>query len=108
MDIYWRDACICPIEDDYKRMVKQKTGGLFKLAVELMQLFSENKRLAQMQMKVFRPIDERDVIMRLHLSLCATTTTKRLSREAAQRTRRLHSCELENSQIGDLEIDDYD
>ena len=58
-------------------------------------------RLAQMQMKVFRPIDERDVIMRLHLSLCATTTTKRLSREAAQRTRRLHSCELENSQIGD-------
>ncbi|XP_062519687.1 geranylgeranyl pyrophosphate synthase-like [Corticium candelabrum] len=43
MDIYWRDACICPTEDEYKRMVKQKTGGLFKLAVDLMQLFSENK-----------------------------------------------------------------
>ncbi|KAL8586826.1 Geranylgeranyl pyrophosphate synthase [Nucella lapillus] len=44
MDIYWRDAVICPTEDDYKLMVIRKTGGLFGLAVRLMQLFSDNKR----------------------------------------------------------------
>lgn len=43
MDIYWRDAVICPTEDDYKLMVIRKTGGLFGLAVRLMQLFSDNK-----------------------------------------------------------------
>jgi geranylgeranyl diphosphate synthase type 3 len=43
MDIYWRDAHICPSEDEYKRMVIRKTGGLFGLAVRMMQLFSENQ-----------------------------------------------------------------
>ncbi|XP_037558932.1 terpene synthase-like isoform X3 [Dermacentor silvarum] len=43
MEIYWRDNYICPSEDDYITMVKRKTGGLFGLAVRLMQLFSENK-----------------------------------------------------------------
>ena len=41
MDIYWRDASICPTEDDYRKMVIQKTGGLFGLGVRLMQLFSD-------------------------------------------------------------------
>ncbi|XP_022101300.1 geranylgeranyl pyrophosphate synthase-like [Acanthaster planci] len=43
MDIWWRDAFVCPTEDEYKEMVLKKTGGLFGLAVRLMQLFSENK-----------------------------------------------------------------
>lgn len=43
MDIYWRDTVQCPTEDEYKQMVIRKTGGLFGLAVRLMQLFSENK-----------------------------------------------------------------
>ncbi|XP_059156777.1 geranylgeranyl pyrophosphate synthase-like isoform X2 [Physella acuta] len=43
MDIYWRDSVVCPTEEDYKLMVIRKTGGLFGLAVELMQLFSSNK-----------------------------------------------------------------
>uniref|UniRef100_A0A023FNS4 Putative geranylgeranyl pyrophosphate synthase/polyprenyl synthetase n=1 Tax=Amblyomma cajennense TaxID=34607 RepID=A0A023FNS4_AMBCJ len=43
MEIYWRDNYICPSEEDYITMVKRKTGGLFGLAVRLMQLFSENK-----------------------------------------------------------------
>nr|CAD7599386.1 unnamed protein product [Timema genevievae] len=43
MEIYWRDNYICPSEDEYKRMTKRKTGGLFMLAIRLMQLFSENK-----------------------------------------------------------------
>ncbi|XP_031559006.1 geranylgeranyl pyrophosphate synthase-like [Actinia tenebrosa] len=43
MDIYWRDWFTCPTEDEYKDMVCKKTGGLFRVAVRLMQLFSENK-----------------------------------------------------------------
>lgn len=43
MDIYWRDSVMCPSESDYTAMVKRKTGGLFGLAVRLMQLFSDCK-----------------------------------------------------------------
>ncbi|XP_044865319.1 geranylgeranyl pyrophosphate synthase isoform X5 [Mauremys mutica] len=44
LDIYWRDTYTCPTEAEYKAMVLQKTGGLFGLAVGLMQLFSNYKR----------------------------------------------------------------
>ncbi|XP_022919597.1 terpene synthase isoform X2 [Onthophagus taurus] len=44
MEIYWRDHFICPTEEDYCEMTKKKTGGLFMLAIRLMQLFSENKQ----------------------------------------------------------------
>lgn len=37
MDLYWRDSLTCPTEDDYLEMVNNKTGGLFRLAVKLMQ-----------------------------------------------------------------------
>lgn len=43
MEIYWRDNFICPSEEEYKKMTIRKTGGLFMLAVRLMQSFSENK-----------------------------------------------------------------
>ncbi|XP_032072768.1 geranylgeranyl pyrophosphate synthase [Thamnophis elegans] len=43
LDIYWRDTYTCPTEEEYKAMVLQKTGGLFGLAVGLMQLFSNYK-----------------------------------------------------------------
>ncbi|KAK2496585.1 hypothetical protein MC885_019219 [Smutsia gigantea] len=43
LDIYWRDNYTCPTEEEYKAMVLQKTGGLFGLAVGLMQLFSDYK-----------------------------------------------------------------
>lgn len=42
MELYWRDNFICPSEDDYKLMTIRKTGGLFMLAIRLMQLFSKN------------------------------------------------------------------
>ncbi|CAG9856387.1 unnamed protein product [Phyllotreta striolata] len=42
MEIYWRDNFDCPSEEDYKQMVIRKTGGLFMLAIRLMQLFSDN------------------------------------------------------------------
>ncbi|DBA01387.1 TPA: hypothetical protein N0F65_007284 [Lagenidium giganteum] len=40
LDIYWRDNCKCPTVDEYVSMVENKTGGLFRLAVGLMQAFS--------------------------------------------------------------------
>ncbi|XP_073978997.1 geranylgeranyl pyrophosphate synthase quemao [Rhodnius prolixus] len=43
MEIYWRDNFTCPTEDEYKTMTIKKTGGLFMLAVRLMQLFSDHK-----------------------------------------------------------------
>ncbi|XP_066553118.1 geranylgeranyl pyrophosphate synthase isoform X2 [Amia ocellicauda] len=44
LDIYWRDTYTCPTELEYRQMVLQKTGGLFGLAVGLMQLFSDNQQ----------------------------------------------------------------
>ncbi|XP_066968194.1 terpene synthase [Macrobrachium rosenbergii] len=41
MEIYWRDSFTCPSEEEYRQMTIRKTGGLFGLAIRLMQLFSE-------------------------------------------------------------------
>ncbi|WEW56648.1 geranylgeranyl pyrophosphate synthetase [Emydomyces testavorans] len=37
MDLFWRDTLTCPSEEDYLEMVGNKTGGLFRLAIKLMQ-----------------------------------------------------------------------
>ncbi|KAL8931648.1 MAG: hypothetical protein Q9216_007128 [Gyalolechia sp. 2 TL-2023] len=42
MDLYWRDTLTCPNEEDYLEMVGNKTGGLFRLAVKIMQAESLN------------------------------------------------------------------
>lgn len=39
-DILWRDDVKCPTEEQYMEMVKDKTGGLFRLAVGLLQSFA--------------------------------------------------------------------
>jgi len=41
LDILWRDSLQVPTEEAYLNMVNDKTGGLFRLAVGLMQAFSE-------------------------------------------------------------------
>ncbi len=47
MDLFWRDTLTCPSEEDYLEMVGNKTGGLFRLAVKLMQVeSSSNKSVA--------------------------------------------------------------
>ncbi|CAN0155022.1 unnamed protein product, partial [Ascophyllum nodosum] len=43
-DILWRDSNRCPTEREYEAMVLDKTGGLFRLAVGLMQAFSDDRR----------------------------------------------------------------
>eukprot|EP00095_Tigriopus_kingsejongensis_P007011 maker-scaffold232_size243569-snap-gene-0.15 protein:Tk07011 transcript:maker-scaffold232_size243569-snap-gene-0.15-mRNA-1 annotation:"geranylgeranyl pyrophosphate synthase isoform x1" len=42
MDIFWRDNNHCPSEEEYREMTIRKTGGLFNLAVRLMQLFAKH------------------------------------------------------------------
>lgn len=37
MDLFWRDTLTCPTEDEYLEMVGNKTGGLFRLGIKLMQ-----------------------------------------------------------------------
>lgn len=37
MDLFWRDTLTCPSEEDYLEMVGNKTGGLFRLGIKLMQ-----------------------------------------------------------------------
>ncbi|KAJ1493327.1 isoprenoid synthase domain-containing protein [Baffinella frigidus] len=44
LDIYWRDNNICPTEEEYIYMVTNKTGGLFRLSVLLMQSMSKETR----------------------------------------------------------------
>jgi geranylgeranyl diphosphate synthase type 3 len=44
MDLYWRDSLICPTEEEYLEMVANKTGGLFRLAIKLMQMESQNTK----------------------------------------------------------------
>lgn len=43
MDLFWRDTLTCPTEDDYLEMVDNKTGGLFRLAIKMMQAESPVK-----------------------------------------------------------------
>jgi len=40
MDLYWRDSLTCPTEEEYIQMVKNKTGGLFRIAIKLMTAMS--------------------------------------------------------------------
>ncbi|KAG0043182.1 geranylgeranyl pyrophosphate synthetase [Gryganskiella cystojenkinii] len=37
MELLWRDSLTCPTEEEYISMVNDKTGGLLRLAVKLMQ-----------------------------------------------------------------------
>jgi geranylgeranyl diphosphate synthase type 3 len=43
-DIWKRDNYVAPTEEEYNQMVLDKTGGLFRLAVRLMQAFSEDEK----------------------------------------------------------------
>ena len=44
MEIYWRDTYMCPTEEEYRETIVRKTGGLFNLAITLLQLFSDDKK----------------------------------------------------------------
>jgi geranylgeranyl diphosphate synthase, type III len=42
MDLFWRDTLTCPTEEDYLEMVGNKTGGLFRVGIKLMQAESRS------------------------------------------------------------------
>ncbi|KAI9487878.1 MAG: geranylgeranyl pyrophosphate synthase [Benjaminiella poitrasii] len=42
IELYWRDSLTCPTEEEYIEMVNNKTSGLLRLAVRLMQAASES------------------------------------------------------------------
>ncbi|CAG9533401.1 unnamed protein product [Cercopithifilaria johnstoni] len=42
-ELYWRDIVQCPTVEEYEQMVIQKTGGLFALTVQLMELFGKKQ-----------------------------------------------------------------
>ncbi|KAK3679774.1 hypothetical protein LTR78_000150 [Recurvomyces mirabilis] len=44
MELFWRDSLICPTEAEYIAMASNKTGGLFRLAVRLLQVESPTGR----------------------------------------------------------------
>ncbi|KAF7507502.1 hypothetical protein GJ744_010433 [Endocarpon pusillum] len=75
MDLYWRDTLSCPTEDDYLEMVQNKTGGLFRLAVKLMQAESPERGrldcvpLVNLMGLIFQICDD-------YLNLSSTTYTK--------------------------------
>ncbi|KIW28773.1 uncharacterized protein PV07_04647 [Cladophialophora immunda] len=75
MDLYWRDTLTCPTEDDYLEMVQNKTGGLFRLAVKIMQAESPEKGridcvpLVNLMGLVFQICDD-------YLNLSSSTYTK--------------------------------
>jgi geranylgeranyl diphosphate synthase type 3 len=45
MDISWRDSSTCPSETEYLKMIENKTGGLLRLAVKLMQCCSTSTEM---------------------------------------------------------------
>ncbi|KAI7907252.1 geranylgeranyl pyrophosphate synthase [Cokeromyces recurvatus] len=43
IELYWRDSLTCPTEEEYIEMVNNKTSGLLRLAVRLMQAASKSE-----------------------------------------------------------------
>ncbi|KAL7940096.1 isoprenoid synthase domain-containing protein [Trichoderma barbatum] len=41
MDLFWRDTLTCPTEEEYLQTVGNKTGGLLRLGIKLMQAESK-------------------------------------------------------------------
>ena len=63
MDIYWREALVCPTQNEYLQMVSNKTGGLFRLAIKLMQAESQQdpldcEELVDLMSKIFQVRDD--------------------------------------------------
>ncbi|EEH46024.1 geranylgeranyl pyrophosphate synthase [Paracoccidioides brasiliensis Pb18] len=73
MDVFWRDTLTCPTEEEYLDMVGNKTGGLFRLAIKLMQAESGTEidcvALANLMGLIFQICDD-------YLNLSNSTYTK--------------------------------
>lgn len=87
MEIYWRDNFTCPTESDYKLMTIRKTGGLFMLAIRLMQLFSTNQD---------DDFSKLTAILGLYFQI-RDDYCNLICKEVSRDERKTHSIELENN-----------
>ena len=62
MDLWWRDTLTCPTVEEYLEMVSNKTGGLFRLAIRLMQIESPTSidcvPLVELMGLIFQIVDD--------------------------------------------------
>ncbi|GAB1206332.1 hypothetical protein APSETT445_005017 [Aspergillus pseudonomiae] len=65
MDLYWRDSLTCPTEEEYIEMISNKTGGLFRLAIKLMQLESEISRIVDQSSDFLSLVDLLGIIFQI-------------------------------------------
>ncbi|KAL7669532.1 hypothetical protein ACOME3_010184 [Neoechinorhynchus agilis] len=42
IEIWWRESCVCPTEDEYRIMICNKIGSLLTIPIELMKYFSRH------------------------------------------------------------------
>jgi len=107
MDIYWRDTCTCPSDDEYMEMISHKTGGLFRLAVKLMQEFSqETKDFSELVTILGQHFQIRDDYVNLQSekymeskSFCEDLTEGKFSYPIIHS---IHTSEIANSQLWNI------
>jgi len=58
MDIYWRDKWICPTEEEYKKMILQKSGAFFTGSLELANFLKPDKEREKKIGKQIRRLGE--------------------------------------------------
>jgi geranylgeranyl diphosphate synthase, type III len=56
MDLFWRDSLTCPTEEEYVEMVNNKTGGLLRLAVKLMQACSPSNMFVRRSRELLKVV----------------------------------------------------
>jgi geranylgeranyl diphosphate synthase type 3 len=71
-DIYWRDTNQCPTEDEYRLMVENKTGGLFRLAVRLLMMHSGDEAMRGRFMALSNRLAFFFQVLDDYLNLCST------------------------------------
>lgn len=62
MELFWRDTVQPPSEEDYLQMISNKTGGLFRLILRLLQAMSpvniEVSKLVDVIGLIFQILDD--------------------------------------------------
>lgn len=83
MELFWRDTLTVPSESEYYQMISNKTGGLFRLAVRLLQSVSSTSythniiSLADIVGLIFQIRDDYKNLSSTHASLPSFPLTPR-------------------------------
>ncbi|KAJ5381157.1 terpenoid synthase [Penicillium cataractarum] len=87
MDLSWRDSSTCPTMPEYLKMISNKTGGLFRITIRLMQLEStcsrDNIQLVEILAKLYQIRDDyknlRSDVYAQQKGVCDDTTEGKFS-----------------------------